>query len=135
VGFDIGLLLAFAATGWASWKRRQLLIICLIVLATLLCCDAWFDVVLDARTPGFYWSLASALIIELPLAAIAIAAARRLLRMTSGALWRYQGNVGPQPRLRDMRLVGTRAGEPLCDLLTDQEAGAETAHSASGGVS
>jgi len=134
VGFDIGLLAAFAATGWASWKRRQLLIICLIVLATLLCCDAWFDVVLDARTPGFYWSLASALIIELPLAAIAIAAARRLLRMTSWALWRYQGNVGPQPRLRDMRLVGSRAGERLCDLLTDQEAGAETARSASGGV-
>jgi hypothetical protein len=35
------------------FRRRQVPIICLVVLATLLCCDAWFDVVLDARTAGF----------------------------------------------------------------------------------
>jgi hypothetical protein len=135
VGFDVGLLAAFAAAGWASWKRRQTLIICLIVLATLLCCDAWFDVVLDARTPGFYWSLASALVIELPLAALAIAGARRLLHMTSRALWLRQGNAGPTPGLRHMRLVGTKAGEPLCDLLTDQEAGGKTTRSPTGRIS
>jgi hypothetical protein len=121
VGFDIGLLIAFAAAGWASWKRRQMLIICLVVLATLLCCDAWFDVVLDARTPGFYWSLGSALIIELPLAALAIAGARRLLHMTSRAMWLHQGNTGPTPRLRHLRLVGTSAGRPLHDLLADPD--------------
>jgi hypothetical protein len=121
VGFDIALLAAFAATGWASWKRRQVLIICLIVLATLLCCDAWFDVVLDARTPGFYLSLLSALVIELPLAALAILAARRLLRMTSGVLLRYQGDPGPVPRLRHIRLVGHKSGQPLSDLLADPE--------------
>src|SRR5215470_20357278 len=33
VGFDIALLAAFAVTGWAAWRRRQLLIICLVVLA------------------------------------------------------------------------------------------------------
>jgi hypothetical protein len=125
VGFDLALLAAFAATGWAAWKRRQLLIICLIVLATLLCCDAWFDVVLDARTPGFWLSLASALVVELPLAGLAIAGARRLLRMTSSALWRYQGNEGPVPRLRHMRLAGAAAGRPLYDVLTSSEAEAE----------
>ncbi|HKD88600.1 MAG TPA: hypothetical protein VKB62_08730, partial [Streptosporangiaceae bacterium] len=41
VGFDIAELGAFVVTGWAAWKRRQILIICLVVLATLLCCDAW----------------------------------------------------------------------------------------------
>jgi peptidoglycan/LPS O-acetylase OafA/YrhL len=133
VGFDVGLLAAFAATGWASWKRRQMLIICLIVLATLLCCDAWFDVVLDARTPGFYWSLASALAIELPLAALAIAGARRLLRMTSRAVWLHQGNAGPTPRLRHMRLVGTSAGRPLHDLLADPEPGAAAGSGATRG--
>jgi hypothetical protein len=126
VGFDIALLVTFVITGWASWRRRQLLIISLTVLATLLCCDAWFDVVLDARTPGFYLSLASALVIELPLAALAIAAARRLLRMSSRALLRYQGNDGPVPRLRDMRLSGTSTGRPLSDLLTDPDAEAST---------
>ncbi len=69
VGFDIALLGAFVATGWAAWQRRQTLIVCLIVLATLLCSDAWFDVVLDARTSGFWLSLVSALLVELPLAA------------------------------------------------------------------
>ena len=58
VGFDLALLVAFAATGWAAWRRRQVLIICLVVLATLLCCDAWFDVVLDLRTSGFMAQLA-----------------------------------------------------------------------------
>ncbi len=119
VGFDIALLVTFAATGWASWRRRQVLIICLVVLATLLCCDAWFDVVLDARTKGFELSLLSALLVELPLAAVAIVGARRLLRMTSDVLLRYQGHPGPMPGLRHMRLVGTTAGSPLRNLLAD----------------
>ena len=84
VGFDIALLAAFAATGWAAWRRRQVLIICLVVLATLLCCDAWFDVVLDAHTSGFWLSLLTALLVELPLAAMAMLGARRLLRQTIG---------------------------------------------------
>jgi hypothetical protein len=119
VGFDLALLAAFAATGWASFRRRQVLIICLIVLATLLCCDAWFDVVLDARTKGFELSLLSALLVELPLAALAIAGARRLLRMTSEVMIRSQGHVGSMPGLRHMRLVGTSVGRPLRDLLAD----------------
>ncbi len=49
VGFDLILLLAFAATGWAFWRGRQIVIACLLVTGTLLCCDAWFDVILDAR--------------------------------------------------------------------------------------
>jgi hypothetical protein len=66
------------------------LIICLVVLATLLCCDAWFDVALDARTAGFELSLLSAVVVELPLAALAGWGARRLrlrlwLRGRSGA--------------------------------------------------
>jgi hypothetical protein len=119
VGFDIALLVTFAVTGWASVRRRQVLIICLIVLATLLCCDAWFDVVLDVRTKGFELSLLSALLVELPLAAIAILGARRLLHMTSSVMMRYQGYAGPRVRLRHMRLVGTTAGRPLHDLLAD----------------
>jgi hypothetical protein len=121
VGFDIGLLLAFAATGWSAWRRRQLLIICLVVLATLLCCDAWFDVVLDARTSGFVLSLASALVIELPLAAIAMLAARRLIRTTNAVLQRYRGESGKVPRLRDIRLAGASPGRPLTDLMARPE--------------
>ena len=117
VGFDIALLVAFAVTGWAAWRRRQLLIICLVVLATLLCCDAWFDVVLDARTKGFELSLLSALVIELPLAAVAILAVRRLLRSTYSVVLRSRGYCGPLPRLRAIPLIGMERRRQLHELL------------------
>jgi hypothetical protein len=113
VGFDVAELLAFAAAGWAAWRRRQLLIIVLAVLATLLICDAWFDVVLDVRTAGFWESLASALVIELPLAIIAIVVARRLLRLTIGRVMRYEGLTGPVPPLWKIPLLGPANGTPL----------------------
>ena len=121
VGFDIALLMTFAVTGWAAWRRRQILIICLVVLATLLCCDAWFDVVLNARTSGFQVSLLSAIFIELPLAAVAIQGARRLVRITSAVMQRYRGESGPVPRLRDIPLAGVASDRPLSDLLTGPE--------------
>jgi hypothetical protein len=117
VGFDLAELIAFAVTGWAAWRRRQVLIICLVVLATLLCCDAWFDVVLDARTKGFLLSLLSAVLVELPLAAAAIWLARRLLRTTNAVLLRSQGVCGPVPGLRKMPLAGIHPSRPLSDVL------------------
>ena len=119
VGFDLAELGAFLVTGWAAWKRRQVLIICLVVLATLLCCDAWFDVVLDARTKGFLFALLSALLIELPLAAVAILLARRLLRTTNAMLLRSQGVCGPVPGLRNIPLVAVHPDRPLSDVLTE----------------
>ncbi len=117
VGFDIFELAAFAATGWALWRRRQILIACLVVLATLLCCDAWFDVALDARTSGFWLSVLSAVLVELPLAAAAIVLARRLLRSTMALVRRYQGDTGPLPPLREIALVGSTVGRPLHHVL------------------
>lgn len=117
VGFDVALLLAFAATGWTAWRRRQLLIISLIVLATLLLCDAWFDVVLDVDTPGFLASLLSAVVVELPLAVLAIAMARRLLRLTMGQIMRYEGLTGRVPPLWQIPLLGPTVGTPLARLI------------------
>jgi len=117
VGFDVALLAAFAVTGWAAWRRRQLLIISLVVLATLLCCDAWFDVVLDARTKGFELSLLSALVIELPLAAVAILTTRRLLRSTYSVMLRTRGYCGPLPELRQIPLIGLERDRNLAELL------------------
>jgi hypothetical protein len=117
VGFDIALLAAFAATAWTAWRRRQLLIISLVVLASLLLCDAWFDVVLDVRTPGFVASLLSALLVELPLALLAISMARRLLRLTIGQIMRYEGLSGPVPPLWQIPLLGPTVGTPLARLM------------------
>jgi hypothetical protein len=119
VGFDLAELAAFVVTGWAAWQRRQVLIMCLVVLATLLCCDAWFDVVLDARTKGFLFSLLSALLIELPLAAVAILLARRLLRTTNAMLFRSQGVCGPVPGLMNIPLVAVHPSRPFSDVLTE----------------
>ncbi|HUC56471.1 MAG TPA: hypothetical protein VMA95_03660 [Streptosporangiaceae bacterium] len=117
VGFDVAELAAFAATGWAAWKRRQILIICLIVLATLLLCDAWFDVVLDARTAGFISSLVSALLVEVPVAVIAILVARRLLRLAIGQVIRYEGGRGPVPSLWKVPLFTTDDGTAIERLI------------------
>jgi hypothetical protein len=119
VGFDFALLVAFACTGWAAWRRRQVLIVCLVVLATLLCCDAWFDVVLDARTKGFELSLLSALFIELPLAAAAILGARRLLRLSVAVIRRYEGETAAPVSLRRVRLIGGAPGTHLSDLFRE----------------
>jgi hypothetical protein len=116
VGFDIALLTALAATGWAAWRRRQVLIICLIVLATLLLCDAWFDVVLDLRTPGFELSLLSAAVLEVPIAALAILSARRLLRLTIGMVDVAQGRQARVPPLWRVPLYSDSAAETFRDL-------------------
>jgi len=110
VGFDIGLLLVFAATAWAAWRRRQVLIVCLIVAATLLCCDAWFDITLDWGTSGFMVSVLSAAVVELPLAVVALIGARRLLRLTIGRLELLAGAPGPVPSFWQVPLFGDSPG-------------------------
>jgi len=110
VGFDVALLVVFAATAWAAWQRRQVLIVCLMVLATLLCCDAWFDTTLDWGTRGFPLSLASALLVELPLAVVALIGARRLLRLTLGRLEVLAGASGPVPSFWRVPLFGDYGG-------------------------
>ncbi len=110
VGFDVAELVAFAVTAWAAWRGRQALIMCLTVLATLLLCDAWFDVTLNVRTSGFLVSLLSALLIEIPLAVIAILGARRLLRLTIARIRNREGLVGPVPSLWRIPLFGPDEG-------------------------
>jgi hypothetical protein len=51
VGFDAVLIVVFAYTAWAAWFRRQILVAAALVAATLLVCDAWFDVTMSLGTP------------------------------------------------------------------------------------
>ena len=99
VGFDLALLGAFAATAWAAWRERQALIILLTVTGTLLCCDAWFDVILDIGTRNIWESVASAALAELPLAFIMFTAARRLVRMSVGVVMQLEGITAEVPPL------------------------------------
>lgn len=106
VGFDIVLLAAFAATGWAFWRGRQIVIACLIVTGTLLCCDAWFDVILDLRTADMWTSIASALVIELPVAFLMFTVARRLIRLSALVAMSAAGEGEKVPPLWRMPLLG-----------------------------
>lgn len=81
-GFDVLELFALAATAYYAWRGRQALIAYAIAAATLLICDAWFDITLDLGTPGIWTSLASAAFIELPLAFFLIHRATMLIRLT-----------------------------------------------------
>ena len=81
VGLDIAELLGFAATAWAAWHERQILIFFMIITGTLLLCDAWFDLTLSYGSSGFTDSILSALLAEFPLAFLMFAGARRLVRV------------------------------------------------------
>ena len=112
VGFDIVLLAAFAATGWAFWRGRQIVIACLLVTATLLCCDAWFDVILDLGSSGVWVSIASAVIVEIPLALVMFNAARRLIRLSALVAMSEAGDAKPVPSLWRIPLLGEQVRAP-----------------------
>jgi hypothetical protein len=110
VGFDIGLLIAFAVCGWAAWKGRQLLIPATLVTGTLLFCDAWFDTVLSWNTDERGWSVASAAAIEIPFAIWFWWLSGRLVRRTVAIARTRLAIAGEVPPLREMRLF-----DPLLD--------------------
>jgi hypothetical protein len=86
VGFDVLLLVFMVSTAVFGLLRRQLLVLAAFTTGVLLVCDAWFDVMTAA--PEDRWlSLMTAVLGELPLAAILITGAMRILRLTATRLY------------------------------------------------
>jgi hypothetical protein len=79
VGFDVALLCCFASGAWLGLHRRRAAVPLLAATAALLCCDAWFDVLLDWSSPDRWTSVLLAVFGELPVAVVLLVAARRLL--------------------------------------------------------
>jgi hypothetical protein len=73
VGFDVALLVGLAATAYMAWRGRPAVIFPALVTATLLVCDAWFDTTTAQRSDVLVSAL-SAVLLELPMAAVLIAA-------------------------------------------------------------
>ena len=69
VGFDVFELIALGATGYFALRRSRFLAVSSASAATLLVCDAWFDVLTSPRSQ-LLESIALAVVIELPLAGI-----------------------------------------------------------------
>ncbi|HEY1626576.1 MAG TPA: hypothetical protein VGG16_22550 [Streptosporangiaceae bacterium] len=119
VGLDALELAGFAATVWASWKQRQVIIPCMLVTGTLLICDAWFDIVLNAGTPDITMSILAAVFAEFPLAFLLFAGARRLIRITFETVMRLEGVPGPLPPLWRVPLFADGLAEALPARLRD----------------
>jgi hypothetical protein len=105
VGFDILLIVALMATAWAGWHRRQVVIGLLIVSATLLTSDAWFDVMLSSGRSVRAGSVLTALLIELPLAAFFLYTAYRIMRATAAAMWHLEGGRTPLPSFWELPVL------------------------------
>ena len=70
IGFDVGLTASFAGTGWAALRGSRWLVPLAAVTGTMLCCDAWFDVVTSHAGSELWEAVAQAAFEELPLAAV-----------------------------------------------------------------
>jgi hypothetical protein len=68
-GFDVMLLIALAATAYFALRRSRNLSVAATSAGTMLIVDAWFDV-LTSRHRDLPISIAFAVVIELPLAAL-----------------------------------------------------------------
>jgi hypothetical protein len=99
VGFDVALLGGILATAWAAWRRRQVVILAAIITGTLLLTDAWFDIVTAATHRDQFIAVATALLAELPMAAIMFHVAHRGLRLTTHRARALAGNPVLDPAL------------------------------------
>lgn len=122
IGFDTLLLLALTGTVLAAMLRRQIVVMLAVFTATLLLCDAWFDIVLDWGTSEVWVSLASAAFVEVPLALFLVSRVRKLVRAALQRRWRELGLPGDPPALHRIPLFFSgETAEPgtpdaaLCD--------------------
>lgn len=105
VGFDAALIVAIGITALCAWRRLQIFIPWAVVTATLLGCDAWFDIVLDWNSSDLTGAVVTALVAELPLAALLLHAARKMIRLTVAIAWQRAGRSGPVPPLSRLSLI------------------------------
>ncbi len=86
VGFDSLLVVFMAATAILGFLRRQILILTAFTTGVLLICDAWFDI-LTARSDDMWVSILTAVFGAMPLAALLIGGALRIMRLMAARLW------------------------------------------------
>jgi len=69
-GFDVVLSVALASTAVMVARRSPFAEVTATITGTLLCCDAWFDVLTSRGFSDIAQAVASAVFVELPLAAL-----------------------------------------------------------------
>jgi hypothetical protein len=74
------------ATAMLGWLRRELVILPAFTTGVLLICDAWFDI-MTAGPDQLWMPLVTAVFLNVPVAAIMITGAVRIVRLTATRLW------------------------------------------------
>ena len=105
VGFDGALMLAFAAIAWFGRRSRQIVITALLVTATMLLCDAWFDVVLSWGSAEETTAIVTAIGGEIPFAVFLLTVYHRLVRSPTAQPWRDRGGAGDPPPFRQLPVL------------------------------
>ncbi len=80
VGFDLALLVWLASTAVLAWLGRQVMVVACFITATLLVCDAWFDITTSSTWRDAAFNIIDAAVVELPLAALLVWVGFRLMR-------------------------------------------------------
>lgn len=105
IGFDVALVSVLSYTGWAAWFRRQIMASTSLVAATLLLCDAWFDMVSSIGHPDEWLTLLTGFGAEIPLAVFFIWLYRHIVMSTLAAYHQLAHDESPPTRFRDARIV------------------------------
>ena len=84
-GFDVIILGCLATTAWALRKQRHVAVPASITTSVLLFCDAWFDILTAHGGLCRTLSIATAVLIEIPLALVLCVISGRLLRASASA--------------------------------------------------
>jgi len=92
-------------TAWAVWHRRHVLVFTAIITATLLLTDAWFDI-LTASPSDVGVSIATGCLGNVPVAALLIVVAYRLVQVSAHNARRLAGGEPPALPLRKLPMYG-----------------------------
>lgn len=112
VGFDLGLLTSLGLTAYSAWRRRQAVIGFAFLSAALLTCDAWFDITTSSGPVDVVTSIASAALVELPLAAMLFAVAHQLLAAVTDRAHRLDRGSTSAPKSFKVPLFGVSEQPP-----------------------
>lgn len=105
-GFDVGLVLALGGTAACAWRRSTWLPIVAAFTAAMLCVDAWFDVTTAPDGDELLAAVASAALLELPLAVVCLWLARNGQRIIERRISLRVRALRPRPT------GGGRRGRP-----------------------
>lgn len=92
VGFDVLLIVLLALTAFFAWKRRMLVVLTSFGAGVLLLADGWFDVT-TSDADDLHLSVASAILVEIPLAIFLIGMAISISWRVAGLLNALTGHV------------------------------------------